>query len=198
MMTQYYHMYNFHYNIMKEHFGDRVKLLYTDTDSLIYEIQSENVYKEFASQKLQDYFDFSKYSDSHVSFEGMTKEAIKELKERNCAIPGKFKDEMDGKTIEEVVALKPKMYSVVVEDPSKSIKKAKGVPKQTTKKIGHSEYKKSTEQAYQRTEEFYSIQSRKHQLMTLKLTKNSISSFDDKRYYLNLIDSRAIGHKDNK
>ena len=41
-----WHMYNFHYNVMKPIFGERINLLYTDTDSLMYKIESEDVYKE--------------------------------------------------------------------------------------------------------------------------------------------------------
>ena len=38
-------MYDFHYNFIKNNFD--TKLLFTDTDSLTYEIKSENVYEEF-------------------------------------------------------------------------------------------------------------------------------------------------------
>ena len=41
-----WHMYNFHYNVMKPIFGKRINILYTNTDSLLYEIESEDVYKE--------------------------------------------------------------------------------------------------------------------------------------------------------
>ena len=42
-------MYDFHYNLIKKHFD--AELLFTDTDSLTYEIKSENVYKEFFKRK---------------------------------------------------------------------------------------------------------------------------------------------------
>ena len=51
-------MYDFHYNFIKKNFS--AQLLFTDTDSLTYEIKSENVYKEF--YKWKDLFDFSNYS----------------------------------------------------------------------------------------------------------------------------------------
>ena len=51
-------MYDFHYNFIKKNFN--AEFLFTDTDSLIYEIKSENVYKEFSKRK--DLFDFSNYS----------------------------------------------------------------------------------------------------------------------------------------
>ena len=52
-----WHMYNFHYNVMKAIFGDRLHLLYTDTDSFIYKISSADVYEELRPQA-RDYFDF--------------------------------------------------------------------------------------------------------------------------------------------
>ena len=38
-------MYDFYYNFIKKNFN--AQLLFTDTDSLTYEIKSENIYKEF-------------------------------------------------------------------------------------------------------------------------------------------------------
>lgn len=40
-------MYDFHYNYIKQKYSDRAKLLFTDTDSLCYEIQTEDAYKDF-------------------------------------------------------------------------------------------------------------------------------------------------------
>src|SRR5690606_14395524 len=40
-------MYDFHYNTMKKLYKDNLKLLFTDTDSLCYEIQTNNVYEDF-------------------------------------------------------------------------------------------------------------------------------------------------------
>ena len=52
-------MYDFYYNTIKRTYGDKAKLLFTDTDSLCYEIQTENVYKDIWGHK--DLFDFSDY-----------------------------------------------------------------------------------------------------------------------------------------
>ena len=48
-------MYDFHYNYIKKKYGDRANLLFTDTDSLTYEIEAEDVYKDFWNDK--DTFD---------------------------------------------------------------------------------------------------------------------------------------------
>ena len=42
-------MYDFHYNFIKNNFI--AELFFTDTDSLVYEIKSENIYKEFYKWK---------------------------------------------------------------------------------------------------------------------------------------------------
>ena len=93
-----WHMYNFHYNVMKAIFGDRVHLLYTDTDSFIYEISSADVYEELRPHA-RDYFDFSNYPENH-----MLKNSC------NKKVPGKFKDESASKCITEFVGLRSKMY----------------------------------------------------------------------------------------
>ena len=39
-------MYDFHYKYIKTKYGDKVKLLFTDTDSLAYEIKTKDFYKD--------------------------------------------------------------------------------------------------------------------------------------------------------
>ena len=54
-------MYDFHYNFIKKHFD--AELLFTDTDSLTYEIKSKDAYEEYFKQK--HLFDFSNYLKSN-------------------------------------------------------------------------------------------------------------------------------------
>ena len=74
-------------------------MLFTDTDSLTYEIKSKHVYEEFF--KWKDLFDFSNYSKGSKSFNETNKKVI-----------GKMKDEFGGVIASEFVELKPKMYSI--------------------------------------------------------------------------------------
>ena len=55
-------MYDFHYNFIKAKYGDRARLLFTDTDSLCYHIRTDDVYEDLYNHK--DMFDNSKYSKS--------------------------------------------------------------------------------------------------------------------------------------
>jgi len=42
-------MYDFHYNYSKKKYKDKAKLLFTDIDSLIYHIETEDVYGDIRS-----------------------------------------------------------------------------------------------------------------------------------------------------
>ena len=55
-------MYDFHYNYIKKKYNNRAKLLFSDTDSLTYEIKAEDIYKDFWNDK--DMFDNSNYPES--------------------------------------------------------------------------------------------------------------------------------------
>ena len=65
-------MYDFHYNFIKKNFG--AELLFSDTDSLTYEIKSENVYKKIFMWK--DLFDFSNYSKNSNFFDKTNKKLL--------------------------------------------------------------------------------------------------------------------------
>jgi hypothetical protein len=52
-------MYDFHYNYIKKKYGDKSKLLFTDTDGLMYEIKADDVYEDFSKDKKM--FDNSHY-----------------------------------------------------------------------------------------------------------------------------------------
>ena len=94
-------MYDFHYNYIKKKYGDNAKPLFTDTDSLMYEIKTEDFYKDISGD-VKDRFDTSDYPPNHPSGIpiGVNKKVL-----------GMFKDEVAGRCIEEFVGLRAKLYS---------------------------------------------------------------------------------------
>ena len=98
-------MYDFHYNFIKKNFD--AELLFTNTDSLAYEIRIENVYEEFF--KWKHLFNFSNYSKD-----------LKFYDDSNEKVIGKMKDEMEGIIIDEFIGLKSKMYAIKKIDGNES------------------------------------------------------------------------------
>ena len=99
-----FEMYKFHYEVMKPNFN--CHLLYSDTDSLMYEIKTEknsNFYEKlYEKREILDNFDFSNYPSDHFLYNVENKLTVL-----------KFKDEFSGDIITEFVALKPKLYSIL-------------------------------------------------------------------------------------
>ena len=90
-------MYELYFGYIKNKYGNNWRLLFTDTDSLMYEIKTEDIYEDFSNNK--EMFDFSDYSTNSKYYDNSNKLVI-----------GKIKDETAGAAIEEFVRLKPKMY----------------------------------------------------------------------------------------
>ena len=67
-------MYDFHCNYIKNKYGDRAKLLFADTDNLTYEIEAEDVYKDFWNDK--DMFDNSNYPENSSYYCNANKKVI--------------------------------------------------------------------------------------------------------------------------
>ena len=59
-------MYDFHYNYTKQKYEDKAKLLFTDTDSLMYEIETKDFYEDI-SKNVKRRFDTSNYPHNHPS-----------------------------------------------------------------------------------------------------------------------------------
>ena len=175
-------MYDFHYNYIKNKYGDKAKLLFTDTDSLTYEIETKDVYKDFWNDK--DRFDNSDYPENSQYFNKTNKKVI-----------GKFKDEAAGIPITEFVGLRSKMYSYV-KDNDKGGKTAKGIKKNVIKNdIKHEDYKNVLFNNKQIHHEMKTIRSSKHELGSYEINKISLSCFDDKRFiHQNGITSYAYGN----
>ena len=170
-------MYDFHCSFIKKYFD--TGLLFTYTDSLTYEINSEDVYEEFFKHK--HLFDFSNYPKDSNFFDETNKKVI-----------GKMKDESEGKIIDEFVGLKSKMYSMKNID-GKESNTAKGVNIATE----FNEFKDTLFNKKIIRHKMRRIQGKKHKMGTYEINKISLSVFDDKRFILNDgIHTVAYFHKD--
>ena len=114
----------------------------------------------------------------------------------NKNVIGKMKDELKGKTINESVGLKTKMFSLVSVG-GKENKKTKGVNKNVVKSFRHRELVDVLFNRKIMRHNMERIQRKLHRIWTYDVCKISLFFFDDKRYLLDDgINSLAHFHKD--
>ena len=167
-------MFNFHYEYIKKKYGKKAELLFTDTDSLMFQIKTKDFYKDIAGD-VQDKFDTSDYPTNHESGikTGVNKKVI-----------GMFKDEVAGQQITHFVGLRPKLYCYKVED-EKEIKKCKGIKSNVVKKsIDFDDYFKCLFSGEKQMRKMNIIRSEKHDIYSKEVNKIALSNEDDKRYVL--------------
>ena len=178
-------MYEFHYNYIKEKYGDKAKLLFTDTDSLMYEIETEDFFKDISGD-VKDRFDTSDYPENHLSGipTGINKKVL-----------GMFKDEAGGKIIKEFVGLRAKLYSYKMDEGEES-KKCKGVKRQVVAtSITHEDYKTCLRTGKEQLRKQNILRSYEHEVYTEEVNKVALSAQDDKRYILSDgVHTLAWGH----
>ena len=108
-------MYEIWYDYLKPMYGDNIKLCYMGTDSFIIYVKTDDFYKDI-SNDINKWFGTSNYS----------KDIDRPLqKGKNKKVTGKFKDELGGLILSEVVALIAKTYSFLVMDLLMMIMKTK-------------------------------------------------------------------------
>ena len=166
--------YDFHCDYIKQKYGDKVKLLFTDTDSLMYKIETSDFYKDISAD-VKRRFDTSDYPPDHPTGipSGFNKKVL-----------GMFKDEAGGKVIDEFVGLRAKLYSYRMLEGEES-EKCKGVKISVIKKsIAHDDYKKCLFTGKEQLRKMNVIRSHKHEVYTEDVNKIALSSDDDKRHVL--------------
>ena len=192
-------MYEFHYEYTKSKYGDKAELLFTDTDSLMYEIETEDFYKDITPD-VRAKFDTSNYPSKHPSgIEiGVNKKVI-----------GMFKDEAGGEVIAKFVGLRAKNYSYIYDhliglrsflflfgkDDSEE-KKCKGIVKCVTKNnISFEDYETCLFSNISQLRKMNVFRSRRHDVYTEEVNKIALSANDDKRVILqDGIHTMAHGH----
>ena len=181
-------MYEFHYDYMVPKYGlEKLKLYYMDTDSLVYDIRTEDFYEDIAND-VESRFDTSGYNktDFRPLPIGLNKKVI-----------GLMRDELGGKIMTEFVALRPKLYSYKKLNGSED-KKCKRIKKCVVKKtLTFEDYKTclftdSTEHRCQ-----LMFRSAKHEVHTIEVNKVTLNRDDDKRISRkDRISTFVRGHKD--
>ena len=204
-------IYDFHYNYMKSRFTD-CTVLYTDTDSLIYEIKNHDIY-DVIRQDCSQYFDTSDYPKNNIY----------SIPRVNKKVLGMMKDENSGRIMTHFIGLRSKMYATKVlytheerEEARSKLEKAnkerveivnalanlgvtkkiKGVKKSAIQtKIKFEDYIECLNKFGEKSITQNLIQSRKHEVYTIKQTKIGLSPYDDKRKISKLTyDTLPWGH----
>ncbi|CAB0034377.1 unnamed protein product [Trichogramma brassicae] len=111
-------LYRFHYDFMRDRFKSNCKVLYTDTDSLVYEIRRQNVYEVMKDKDNINEFDIFDYEKDNPFGMPLLQENSKKI--------GLMKDELFGKILRRFCGLRSKMYSVDIQNGG-FIKKIKGI-----------------------------------------------------------------------
>ena len=191
----------FWYDVLKPMYGEKIRLLLSDTDSFIYGVESEDAYNDLYN--IKDLMDLSGYDK--ITVLGQFADTS------NKKVPGKFSDEKPEEIIREVIALKPKMYSVLTQRltcKERSVGHvctvgchtggsitAKGITKTAQKAISHDDYKMVLNERVTTMTTIKSIRSINHKLYSISIRKRGLSCFDDKKFLLDDgISTLSYGH----
>ncbi|XP_067216675.1 uncharacterized protein [Linepithema humile] len=178
-------LYEFHYEYMAPLYRDNCKIMYTDTDSLIYLLHCEDAYRDMERDISK--FDTSDYSEDNVY--GMPR--------ANKKVPGLMKDENNGAIMTEFVGLRAKMYALRVTG-QKDTKKVKGVKKSVVARtITFDDYTRCLNAEIELTRRQSCIRSKLHEVYTVSESKLALSPYDDKRHVVSgSIDTLPWGHRE--
>ncbi len=189
-----YLMYDFHYNTWMVKFPNST-LLFTDTDSLAYEVVGHDLFEGMA--KIKEKFDFSEYPKDHPLYST-----------ENMKVVGKFKDECKGQMMLNFIGLRPKLYSfdyereahfdmdedgmeVEVEKRTATSEirivianknTAKGIKDVVAKKLSFDDYECCLRYLSSKHVNIKRIGSDHHQVFTYSTEKIGLSAFDTKRW----------------
>lgn len=176
-------MYEFHYKVIRDRYGDRAKLLFTDTDSLTYHIQTPDLYADMIMDLCL--YDTSNFPGDHPLYSAANKKVV-----------GKFKSETGGRAPLEFVGLRPKMYSLLVSKRDKARITAKGIKRgYVSKHVRHSQFLNTLRTGAKTRARFQLFRSSNHEIRTMNIDKLCLCAYDDKRHLLDDgVSSLAYGH----
>ena len=170
-------MYEFHYDYMKPKYESKVSLCYMDTDSFVYEIETEDFYRDIEGD-VETRFDTSNYNNEGA----YTKDEFRPLPiGQNKKVIRLMKDELGGKIMIEFVALRAKMYAYRKMS-SEEDKKCKGIKKcVVAETLTFEDYKEYLFEGKTVYREQVLFEHKKHEVFTVKKCKIALNRDDDKR-----------------
>ena len=180
-------MFSFQYEYVKKKWK-KVEVLYTDTDSLVLKIETDDFFKDISGD-VEMWFDTNEFAKDHPAvLEGLP------IVPKNKKKIGLMKDECGGKILTEWVGLRPKLYSFLTEEGEKQ--KAKGLTKSMkNKSLRHENFLKCLRTGESQSRKQCLFRSRDHHIFTENMVKVALSCDDDKRIVLgNGIDTLSLGH----
>ena len=161
-------MYKFYYETINVQWPDN-EIVGFDTDSFFLSVKTKDVYEDM--KNIKDHLDTSDYPKDHPLYSVDNKKVI-----------GKFKDELNGKIMNEIVFLKSKAYSYTLSDSTEK-KKLKGISKSVVnKEITFNNYKNCLFNTETQMNKMYRLNSENHDMYINEVNKFSFNPFDDKRY----------------
>lgn len=168
-------MYNLYYNILRKcPLIRQPELVGGDTDSFFLALHTDkNISLSDVFSSLDIHFDSSNYPPDHPLYSTLNKAKL-----------GCFKDEAAGKLIEEMILLRPKMYSMKFLGQGTSIKRAKGISRHLVASTTHESYRNVFDNQTESTYEMTILRSQLHTIQTTTFKKRGLSAFDDKRCWL--------------
>ena len=178
-------MYETYYDKLQKYFGiDGVQIHYQDTDAFIMSLKSKDIINDLGElQRRYDLFDFSNLDKNHKLF------SIEHKK-----IPGHLKIETPKSLyIDKFVCLRSKCYAYITQLDGYN-NKFKGIVKGYKDEISFEQYYNCLMNLeYDKICTQHCIRSHDHEMFLQKLTKKSLNPFDDKRKYINEIQSMPWG-----
>ena len=184
------HMYRLHYDLIKKKYNDKAILMYMDTDSLIYDIETNDVYNDL--NEMKSYFDLSTYDKNFICYNDENKGKLGTLKDEYnqfISINGK----MNINLIKEFICLKSKCYSLKLLN-DKETKKCKGIMYSELSRLKHENFIECNE-----TDKIFNVQQSSfktvnHNIYTINLSKEGLSSLDNKRISIDRIWTVPLGY----
>ncbi|XP_057324645.1 uncharacterized protein LOC130667171 [Microplitis mediator] len=180
-------IYDFHYNYVKQNLkNQQSKLMYTDTDSLIYHFTVPDIYEIMKR-------DISKFYTSDYPPQNSYNMPL-----ANKKIPGLMKDENNGKIMTHFNGLRAKLYAYKILNDDETKKRATGIRGPTLRTITFDVFDRCLRDYINLTKKQYLIKSSKHDVTTVAQYKIALSWTDDKRQLLdNSTDTLPWGFKSN-